>query len=103
MDIGKETITKFSEVIQRAKMIFWNGPMGVFEVDGFHHGTQKLASLIADETEKDVTTIAGGGDSVAAIKQFGYLDQFSHVSSGGGASLELLVGNNLPSIYALEL
>ena len=77
--------------------------MGVFEVDGFHHGTQKLASLIADETEKDVTTITGGGDSVSAIKKFGYLDQFSHVSSGGGASLELLVGNNLPSIYALEL
>ena len=102
-DIGPSTLDIFSKIISSSGTIFWNGPMGVCEVDGFHHGTQKLASLIADETEKDVITITGGGDSVAAIKKFGYLDQFSHVSSGGGASLELLVGNNLPSIYALEL
>ena len=77
--------------------------MGVFEIEGFHHGTESIANIIGDLTNNNVTTIAGGGDSVSAINQFSSFEKFSHVSSGGGASLELLTGNPLPSIYALEL
>ena len=103
LDVGPNTIEQFSEIISRSGTIFWNGPMGVFEIEGFHQGTESLANLIGDATDNDITTIVGGGDSVAAINQFSSLDKFSHVSSGGGASLELLTGNPLPSIYALEL
>ena len=103
LDIGPNTIEQFSEIISRSGTIFWNGPMGVFEIEGFHQGTESLANLIGDATDNDITTIVGGGDSVAAINQFSSLDKFSHVSSGGGASLELLTGNPLPSIYVLEL
>ena len=73
------------------------------EIESFHHGTKGIANTISDLIDKNVTTIVGGGDSVAAINQFSSFDKFSHVSSGGGASLELLTGNPLPSIYALEL
>ena len=103
LDIGPNTIEQFSEIISKSGTIFWNGPMGVFEIEGFHQGTESLVNLIGDSTENDITTIVGGGDSVAAINQFSSLDKFSHVSRGGGASLELLTGNPLPSIYVLEL
>ena len=103
LDIGPNTIKQFSEIISKSGTIFWNGPMGVFEIEGFHHGTEGIANIISDLIDKNVTTIVGGGDSVAAINQFSSFDKFSHVSSGGGASLELLTGNPLPSIYALEL
>ena len=103
LDIGPNTIKQFSEIISKSGTIFWNGPMGVFEIEGFHHGTESIANIIGDLTDNNVTTIVGGGDSVAAINQFSSFDKFSHVSSGGGASLELLTGNPLPSIYALEL
>ena len=103
LDIGPGTVNQFSEVIQDSGTILWNGPMGVFEVDGFHHGTQKIAEKIAAVTEKDIMTIIGGGDLAAAIKQFGLMKKVSHVSTGGGASLELLSGNTLPAIYSLEI
>ena len=103
LDIGSNTIKQFSETISKSGTIFWNGPMGVFEIEGFHHGTESIANIIGDLTDNNVTTIAGGGDSVSAINQFSSFEKFSHVSSGGGASLELLTGNPLPSIYALEL
>ena len=103
LDIGPNTIEQLSKIISRSGTIFWNGPMGVFEIEGFHQGTESLVNLIGDATDNDITTIVGGGDSVAAINQFSSLDKFSHISSGGGASLELLTGNPLPSIYVLEL
>jgi len=103
LDIGPGTVNQFSEVIQDSGTILWNGPMGVFEVDGFHRGTQKIAEKIAAVTEKDIITIIGGGDSAAAIKKFGLMKKVSHVSTGGGSSLELLSGNTLPAIYSLEI
>jgi 3-phosphoglycerate kinase len=77
--------------------------MGVFEVDGFHQGTQKIAERMADVTINETITIIGGGESAAAVNKFGLMDKVSHVSTGGGASLELLSGNSLPAIYSLEL
>ena len=103
LDIGPGTINQFSEVVQDSGTILWNGPMGVFEVDGFHHGTQKIAEKIAAVTERGMMTIIGGGDSAAAINKFGLMKKVSHVSTGGGASLELLSGNTLPAIYSLEI
>jgi 3-phosphoglycerate kinase len=77
--------------------------MGVFEVDGFHKGTEKIADSISRATKEESKTIVGGGDSAAAIKKFGMMRNFSHVSTGGGAALSLLSGNMMPAIYALEL
>ena len=103
VDIGPGTIKEFSEIISRSETILWNGPMGIFEVDGFQNGTKQLALNISSETQNDVITIVGGGDSSSAIKNFSLVNEFSHISTGGGASLELLSGNNLPAIYALEV
>ena len=103
VDIGPGTIKEFSEIISRSETILWNGPMGIFEVDGFQNGTKQLAMNISSETQNDVITIVGGGDSSSAIKNFSLVNEFSHISTGGGASLELLSGNNLPAIYALEV
>ena len=103
VDIGPDTIKEFSEIISRSETILWNGPMGIFEVDGFQNGTKQLAMNISSETQNDVITIVGGGDSSSAIKNFSLINEFSHVSTGGGASLELLSGKNLPAIYALEV
>ena len=95
VDIGKETIKKFQEILSKSKTIFWNGPMGVFEVDEFSHGTKKITNAIA---EMEVYSIVGGGDSVNAINRFSNLDKFNHVSTGGGASLEYLEGKALPGV-----
>ena len=103
VDIGPKTIKEFSEVISNSRTILWNGPMGIFEVDGFHDGTEHIAKKISEETQNGIITIVGGGDSVSAIKKFGLINDFSHISTGGGASLELLSGENLPAIYALEV
>ena len=95
VDIGKETIKKFQEILSKSKTIFWNGPMGVFEVDEFSHGTKEITNAIA---EMEVYSIVGGGDSVNAINKFSSVDKFNHVSTGGGASLEYLEGKTLPGV-----
>ncbi len=103
LDIGPESVQQYSEIILDSGTILWNGPMGVFEVDGFHKGTMDVAQKIAEVTESETLTIIGGGDSAAAINKFGLMKKVSHVSTGGGASLELLSGNTLPAIYSLEI
>ena len=95
IDIGPDTITKFSEIISSSKNLFWNGPMGIFELDQFSHGTKSITQAIA---KADGYTSVGGGDSVSAINKFSNLDNFNHVSTGGGASLEYLDGKNLPGV-----
>ena len=95
IDIGPDTITKFSEIIYSSKNLFWNGPMGIFELDQFSHGTKAITQAIA---KADGYTSVGGGDSVSAINKFSNLDNFNHVSTGGGASLEYLEGKNLPGV-----
>ncbi|OGC06695.1 phosphoglycerate kinase [candidate division WOR-1 bacterium RIFOXYD2_FULL_36_8] len=102
MDIGPDTITKFSHAIKKAKTIFWNGPMGVFEFDKFEHGTFAIAEMIAEATEKGAISVIGGGDSVAAIEKAGLAGKISHISTGGGASLEFVEGKVLPGIACLQ-
>ncbi len=103
MDIGNITVEKFAKVIRRAKTIIWNGPMGVFEFPRFAEGTKAIAREVAKAgSEKGAITIIGGGDSVAAVKQLGFGDRMTHISTGGGASLEFLEGKKLPGITALS-
>ncbi len=101
LDIGPETVKIFKEKIDPAMTIVWNGPMGVFEVDKFAQGTHEIARLLADATSRGATTIIGGGDSVSAIARAGLSDKMSHISTGGGASLEFLEGKTLPALAAL--
>ncbi len=100
LDVGQKTIEQFERLLAPVKTIFWNGPMGVFEHPPFDRGTKALALLLADS---DAVTIVGGGESVAAVNEAGVADRFTHVSTGGGASLEFLTQGRLPGIEALEL
>lgn len=102
LDIGPESVKQFSDVVKQAKTIVWNGPMGVFEQDQFAAGTKGLLEAVAAQTKQNATTIIGGGDTATAAAKFGFVDQVSHVSTGGGASLELLEGKDLPGVTGLS-
>jgi phosphoglycerate kinase len=101
LDIGPKSIELFSGALATAKTIVWNGPMGVFEMENFAHGTNAIAALLARLTKEGATTIIGGGDSAAAVAKAGLEKSISHVSTGGGASLEFLEGKVLPGVAAL--
>ena len=101
VDIGPESINVFGSILRDAKTIVWNGPMGVFEIDETARGTYAVAKMLSDATENGAVTIIGGGDSAAAVDKAGVADKMSHVSTGGGASLEFLEGKVLPGVAAL--
>ncbi len=102
MDAGPETLSEWEEILRASKTVLWNGPAGVFEMPTFAEGTMKVASILAQITSEGVYTLVGGGDSVAAVKQLGYADKVSYVSTGGGAMLESLKGIELPGITAIR-
>ncbi|MCS6935493.1 MAG: phosphoglycerate kinase [Chitinophagales bacterium] len=101
LDIGPEASVAFSEIIRKSKTILWNGPMGVFEMPNFQSGTRHIAQSVAAATEQGAFSLVGGGDSVAAVNQFGFADKVSYVSTGGGAMLEYFEGKVLPGIQAI--
>ncbi|MCA8951041.1 MAG: phosphoglycerate kinase [Planctomycetes bacterium] len=103
LDIGPKTIARYVAALQGARTVVWNGPMGVFEMDAFCRGTEAVAQAVAQATNSGAFTVVGGGDSVAAAEKLGITGQLSHVSTGGGASLELLEGKALPGVHALHL
>jgi phosphoglycerate kinase len=102
LDIGDEAIKDFTEVIMNSKTILWNGPMGVFEMEKFQKGTKAIADAVAESTANGAFSLVGGGDSVAAVNQFGLADKVSYVSTGGGAMLEYFEGKVLPGIEAIK-
>jgi len=102
LDIGPKAIEAFTQVIEQSKTLLWNGPMGVFELSSFQKGTKAIAQAVANATQNGAFSLVGGGDSVAAVNQFGYNDKVSFVSTGGGALLELFEGKQLPGIGALS-
>ena len=99
MDIGPRTVQLYREALKNVKTVVWNGPMGVFEMPNFAGGTRAVAEILA---ESQAITIIGGGDSAAAVEQFGLAEKMSHISTGGGASLEFLEGKTLPGIAVIE-
>ncbi len=101
VDIGKKSISRFESILKDAKTIVWNGPMGVFEIHAASNGTDAIAQVLADATDRGAVTVIGGGDSASAIIKAGLEDRVSHVSTGGGASLEFLEGKDLPGVAAL--
>ncbi|MBO0727161.1 MAG: phosphoglycerate kinase, partial [Blastocatellia bacterium] len=102
LDIGEATRKAYAEIIASAQTIIWNGPMGMFEKPPFDRGTRAVAQAVVEASEQsDATSIIGGGDSVAAIQETGLADKITHISTGGGATLELLAGDTLPGVAAL--
>jgi phosphoglycerate kinase len=102
LDIGPKAAGVFAEVIRNSKTILWNGPMGVFEMEKFQAGTKAIADAVAESTQQGAFSLVGGGDSVAAVNQFGYDDKVSYISTGGGAMLEYFEGKVLPGIAAVK-
>jgi phosphoglycerate kinase len=102
LDVGPKTLASYTQVISSAKTVVWNGPVGVFEFNNFATGTQELAKMVGEVKAKGGISVVGGGDSVAAVNKFKLADKMSHVSTGGGASLEYLEGKDLPGIVALK-
>ena len=102
LDIGPKSVEAFKEALSECKGMIWNGPMGVFEMEAFAKGTEAIAQTLAELTDNGAITIIGGGDSVAAVEKIGVAEKMSHISTGGGASLELLEGKELPGIVALN-
>ncbi len=102
LDIGSMACEMFTKVIHASKTVLWNGPMGVFEMEKFQHGTKAIAKAVAETTKKGAFSLVGGGDSVAAVNKFGFADQVSYVSTGGGALLEYFEGKELPGIAAMK-
>ncbi len=98
LDIGPETVAAYNDIIRQSKIIVWNGPMGVFEKEPFARGTLEVAEAVASS---DATSIVGGGDSVSAVHKSGVSDRITHISTGGGASLEFLAGLKLPGVEVL--
>ncbi len=103
VDIGPKTRELFKQKLDGAKTALWNGPMGIFEMPGFDQGTLAIARCFAEITARGAVTLIGGGDSAAAVRQLGFDDKVTHVSTGGGASLEMFEGKFLPGIAALDL
>ena len=101
LDVGPETVEAFRGHVSDARTIFWNGPMGVFEIDAFAKGTEGVARAVAEASEGGATSVIGGGDSVAAVNKLGLDDKMSHISTGGGASLEYVEGKELPGVAVL--
>jgi 3-phosphoglycerate kinase len=101
VDLGEKSRTAIEEALADARTVLWNGPLGVFEIPSFAHGTNAIARYLADRAEAGVTVVVGGGDSVAAIEGQGLAAKFTHISTGGGASLEFLEGRELPGIAVL--
>ncbi len=102
LDIGRETLTSFTQVISQAKTIFWNGPMGVFEIDKTAQGTYEMARAVGQSTKNGATSIIGGGDSIDAVEKTGFKDEISHISTGGGATLAFIVSPHQPGIVSLS-
>lgn len=102
LDIGDNACKQFTNVLLHSKTILWNGPMGVFEMQKFQHGTKTIAQAVADATNNGAFSLVGGGDSVAAVNDFGFADKVSYISTGGGAMLEFFEGKVLPGIAAIK-
>ena len=102
VDLGKASQDLMVEALADVKTVFWNGPLGVFEIPSFAHGTKAVARMLAERAEAGATVVVGGGDSVAAVTQQGLADAMTHISTGGGASLEFLEGRELPGVDVLQ-
>ena len=102
LDIGPDSIKKFTDIIENSKTILWNGPMGVFEMEKFAAGTKAIAIAVAVATQKGAFSLIGGGDSVAAINKYKLKEKVSYVSTGGGAMLEYIEGKDLPGVKAIK-